>query len=563
MTSEPGVSVVICCLDGERFLREAIESVFAQSYDDWEILFVDDGSRDGSRRIAEEAAARRPGRIRILEHPGRANRGISASRNLALEHARGRLLAFLDADDVWLPGKLEAQVALLDAHPEVAMTYGTVQRWYGWTGRPIDARRDRWLATELPNGTLLRPPELVTLYLRTGGSAVPGICTLLVRRDAAKATGGFDDRFRGVFEDQVFLARIGLRHSVLVTDDATARYRQHADSCCAEAQLSGDYDPERPSPSRGRYLAWLEELVREHGCDDRELWRALRRELRPYGPAWRSWPWTTVPRLRERAKLGAKELLRRVLPAPLLSRAKAWLRSRAYVPPVGWVRFGDLRRTEPLSTQFGYERGLPVDRYYVECFLAGHAGDLRGRTLEVGDDAYTRRFGADRVARRDVLHVVAETPGATFIADLAAGEALPSDAFDCIVLTQTLQFVYDVRAAVATLYRILRPGGVLLASVPGITQIADEEWSESWHWSFTPVSARRLFAEAFPAEAVQVEGHGNVLAATAFLHGLCAGELREEELLHRDPSYPLLVTVRAVKPASPDRRTAADARPAA
>jgi glycosyltransferase involved in cell wall biosynthesis/SAM-dependent methyltransferase len=550
MTREPAVSVAICFLDAGRFLREAIESVFAQTFEDWEILLVDDGSRDGSREIAEAARALCPERIHVLEHPGRENRGISASRNLALGQARGRLLAFLDADDVWLPEKLERQVALLDAHPEVAMTYGTMQRWHGWTGRPCDARRDRWIGTEVPSGTILRPPELLTLFLRSGGSAVPGICTLLVRRDAAKAAGGFDDRFRGVFEDQVFLSRLGLRHPVLVTDDPTARYRQHEASCCAEARRSGDYDPELPSPARGRYLAWLRDLLREQGREEPELWRALRRELRPYGPAWRRWPWTLVPRLRARAKQGAKELLRRALPAPVLRLAKARLRGRAYLPPVGWARFGDLRRLEPLSRVFGYERGLPVDRHYIERFLAARAADLRGRTLEVGDDAYTRRFGGDRVERRDVLHAVAGAPGATFVADLAAGDSLPSDAFDCIVLTQTLHFVYDLRAAVATLHRILRPGGVLLATVPGISQISDDEWSRCWCWSLTPISARRLFAEVFPAEAVEVEAHGNVLAATAFLQGLCAGELREEELAHRDPSYPLLVTVRAVKPAA-------------
>jgi GT2 family glycosyltransferase/SAM-dependent methyltransferase len=548
MTREPTVSVAICFLDAERFLREAIESVFAQTFDDWEILLVDDGSRDRSREIADLARTLRPDRVRILEHPGRANRGISASRNLALAEARGRLLAFLDADDVWLPEKLERQVALLDAHPEVAMTYGPIERWYGWTGRPCDARRDRWVPTGVPSGTIVRAPDLLTLYLRSGGALVPGICTLLVRREAAEAADGFDDRFRGAFEDQVFLARIGLRHPVLVTDDATARYRQHEGSCCAEARRSGDYDPEAPSPARGRYLLWLRDLLREQGCVERELWRALRRELRPYGPPLLRWPWTLGPRLRARAKRAAKELVRRALPAPLPRWAKARVRGRPYLPPAGFVRFGDLRRLEPLSRAFGAERGLPVDRHYIEGFLRAHAADLRGRTLEVGDDAYTRRFGKDRVARRDVLHVDPAARGATFVADLAAGESLPSEAFDCIVLTQTLHLVYDLRAAVATLHRILRPGGVLLASVPGISQIADDEWSRTWCWSLTPISARRLFTEFFPAAAVEVEAHGNVLAATAFLQGISAGELREEELAHRDPAYPLVVTVRAVKP---------------
>jgi glycosyltransferase involved in cell wall biosynthesis/SAM-dependent methyltransferase len=548
MSGEPTVSVVLCFLDAERFLREAITSVTAQTFGDWELLLVDDGSQDRSPEIAREALEARPDRVKLLEHPGRENRGISASRNRGLAEARGRYLAFLDADDVWLPGKLELQVALLEAHPEVAMTYGSTQRWYAWTGRPGDARRDHVYPTLVPDGSVVQAPDLLSLYLETGGAAVPGICSLLVRRDAAKEVGGFEDSFRGVFEDQVFFARICLRHAVLVTDACTALYRQHEDSCCAGAVGRGEYDPFLPNPGRGRYLRWLREQVRELGCEDPALWKALRRELRPYRHPLLAWPWARLPWLVQHAKRIAKDLAREALPLPLLRFAKAKLRGRAVLPPPGWVRFGSLRRLEPLSRCFGYDRGLPVDRHYIEAFLAAHAQDIRGRTLEVGDDAYTRRFGATRVERRDVLHVDAAAPGATVIADLATADHVPSESFDCIVLTQTLQLIYELPAAVSTLHRILKPGGVVLATVPGLSQISEDEWRRSWCWSFTPHSARRLFAEVFFAKNVEVEAYGNVLAATAFLQGMAAGELLPEELAHRDPSYPLLISVRAVKP---------------
>jgi len=260
-----------------------------------------------------------------------------------------------------------------------------------------------------------------------------------------------------------------------------------------------------------------------------------------------AWPYRQLPWLAHRAKQAAKALARRTVPAPALRFAKAKLRGRPYVPPPGWVRLGSLRRLEPISTSYGYDRGLPIDRHYIEAFLAAHARDLRGRTLEVGDDSYTRRFGGSRVERRDVLHVDPGAPGATLIADLAAADHVPSESFDCIVLTQTLQLIYDLPAAIATLHRILRPGGVVLATVPGISQISDEQWRDSWYWAFTPLSARRLFGAAFAPENVRVEAHGNVLAASAFLQGMAAGELRAEELAHRDPSYPLLITVRATK----------------
>jgi SAM-dependent methyltransferase len=222
------------------------------------------------------------------------------------------------------------------------------------------------------------------------------------------------------------------------------------------------------------------------------------------------------------------------------------------VPPPGRVRFGDFRRLSPIDDYWGFGRGTPVDRYYVERFLAEHAGDVRGRVLEVGDDAYTRRFGGERVTHRDVLHVKEGAPEATVVADLARADHVPSDAFDCVVLTQTLHLIYDMRAALATLRRILKPGGVVLATAPGISQIDREEWGESWYWSLSSRSARLLFEEAFPPADVRVRAHGNVLAAVAFLYGLACDELRPDELDFEDPAFELVITVRAAKPAAGD-----------
>jgi hypothetical protein len=219
---------------------------------------------------------------------------------------------------------------------------------------------------------------------------------------------------------------------------------------------------------------------------------------------------------------------------------------------LGRVRWGSLRRTEPISRAFGLERGTPVDRRYIEGFLAANAGDVRGRVLEIGDDGYTRRFGGGRVTRSDVLHVEPGAPGATIIGDLADGRSVPRAAFDCVILTQTLPFIYDVRAAVASCRGALVDGGVVLATLPGISQLSRydlERWGDFWR--FTPMSARRLFGDAFGADAVEVEARGNVLVATALLHGIAAEELRERELEARDPDYPVIVTVRALARGAP------------
>ena len=151
------------------------------------------------------------------------------------------------------------------------------------------------------------------------------------------------------------------------------------------------------------------------------------------------------------------------------------------------------------------------------------------------------------MSRTDVLHVSENNPQATIVADLANAAHIPSDTFDCIILTQTLHLIYDVRSALITLRRILKPGGVLLATLPGISQIDHHDWHESWYWAFTSLSARRLFAEVFAARNVSVETYGNVLAATAFLQGISFEELSANELDHEDSDYPVTITVRATK----------------
>ena len=204
------------------------------------------------------------------------------------------------------------------------------------------------------------------------------------------------------------------------------------------------------------------------------------------------------------------------------------------------------RQVSPISRNWGFDRGQPVDRYYIENFLADNAGDIRGRVLEIGDNSYTRRYGGEHVTVSDVLHVDEGNPAATIVADLAQSDGIPSDAFDCLILTQTLQLVYDVHAAVRTLHRILKPGGVALVTVPSITSIGDVRWEGTWFWGFTHLSAARLFGEIF-GENVKVEHHGNVLSASAFLYGLASHELSPHELDHRDSHYQVTITVRAVK----------------
>jgi hypothetical protein len=278
----PLVSVVIIFLNpGARYLDEAIASVRSQTLADWELLLVDDGSTDDSSAAARSAADADPARISYLEHPGHQNRGMSASRNLGIDRARGRYLAFLDADDVYLPERLAHHVAILEAHPEVGMVYGPTLVWYSWQPG-VDDARDEQQQLGLPAGVPLPPPVALRKLIETRGWTVPGICSLTVRRAAALEVGCFEPQFRGCYEDQVFYSKICAAHSVMLTDRCLDRYRQHAASCTAVAQQTGEYREAFPHPTRERYLRWLAGFVAEKGLADPGLDRALARDLWPY-----------------------------------------------------------------------------------------------------------------------------------------------------------------------------------------------------------------------------------------------------------------------------------------
>jgi len=239
-----------------------------------------------------------------------------------------------------------------------------------------------------------------------------------------------------------------------------------------------------------------------------------------------------------------------------LYRGFSQLRRRVLgIPPPGKVDFGDLRRVTPISRHFGTDRALvghqagqPIDRYYIERFLAACMEDIRGRVLEIGENTYTSRFGRNRVSRSDVLHVEAGNPAATIVADLSDAPQIPDGSFDCVIFTQTLQYLYDAQAAIRTLHRILKPGGVLLLTVPFVTPApADSQWGSTWYWSFTPRAIERLLGEVFGSAQVSVTVGGNVMAAVAFLHGLSADEVTPDELDVRDPAYAVSIAARARK----------------
>ncbi len=272
MSSKPLVSGIIIFFNEEKFIREAIESVFAQSYDNWELLLVDDGSSDRSTEIALRYAEQYPERVRYLQHPGHQNRGKETSRNLGLSHSKGEYIAFLDADDVWLPHALQRQVAILSSHPDAGMVSGSTQYWYGWTGEPEDIGRDFIDSLEeysaRPKATVKLPTWLTT-FLRAGGAA-PCICSILMRREIVEGVGGFEEEFAGQYEDQALFAKVGLRAPVLIVGECWSKYRQHPDSSWHITQKTGEHHS-----ARLFFLNWLEDYLSGQAVEDPEVWKLL------------------------------------------------------------------------------------------------------------------------------------------------------------------------------------------------------------------------------------------------------------------------------------------------
>jgi glycosyltransferase involved in cell wall biosynthesis len=273
MKREPLVSAVIIFLNAEKFIEEAIESVVAQTYAHWELLLVDDGSTDSSTAIAQRYVAQYPDKVRYLEHEAHQNKGMSASRNLGIRHARGEYVAFLDADDAWLPVKLEQQVAIMESQPKAAMVYGWTLIWYSWTGRSEDAGRDHFYELGVAPDSLIEPPALFFLLLENKVQT-PTTCNALIRRSVFEEIGGFEDSFRGMYEDQAFFAKIHLRAPVFVAGECWAKYRQHSESCSLNTDINQDY-----YATRLPFLEWLENYLSQQNVQDHQVLKTLQWEL--------------------------------------------------------------------------------------------------------------------------------------------------------------------------------------------------------------------------------------------------------------------------------------------
>jgi GT2 family glycosyltransferase/SAM-dependent methyltransferase len=516
MKVDESVAVVLTTYNDTAFLREAISSVIAQKHSADEVIVVDDGSNVNPGPIFADCP-----QVTLLR---KTNGGLSSARNAGLHFARSRYITFLDADDRFEPNAIETGLACFARRPEAAMVYGGHRRIRA-DGKPLSL--DIFHAVgEDPFAELLI------------GNRIGMHATALYRRDVLLALGGFDEALRRC-EDYDLYLRLALSYPIASHPEIIAEYRWHGGNV---------------SKDRGEMLrAVLAVLDRHRGKTraHRKAWRAGQRN-------WKDWYETgqLVQWNGEETPVAETGMLRR-LAGFVERRTTGRLRnSRLYgllsrgrsvwPPPVGTVDFGQLGTTRPISLDFGWDRGTPIDRYYIESFLADRTADISGRVLEVGDDAYSQRYGGSKITQQDVLHLDVKHPHASLVGDLTQPDVLPDGAFDCILLTQTLQLIFDLEQAVRRLHTALRPGGVLLLTVPGISQIDRGQWRDSWCWALTAVSIRKLFEPHFGPE-LEIKTNGNVFAATAFLQGAALEEVDRAKLDIEDAAYPVIITLRARK----------------
>jgi glycosyltransferase involved in cell wall biosynthesis/SAM-dependent methyltransferase len=531
----PRVSVIVPVYNGATYLEEAIKCVLQQTFDDWELLLVDDGSTDGSVALAKHYANAYPDRIRYLEHPGHANHGQFATRVLGAQHARAGVVALLDQDDVWNVGYLKSHLAVWDSvqAQNVHLSYGPSYYWY-----PDETTGSKNFVQSMPIGTpkVFAPGELLEKYLSAGYSNTPNPCCALVRREVFDQIGHLAILAKGSpFEDQYLWWYIAVRWPVAIHANSWVHYRKHDTNCYERFTAC-------PAQAAQTELTFLRTVRADLSrlCPDHGLLRNGRLADRmAYLKANLSSKRRLLPRLGRRALRVVRPLIR-VAPAPVKRLGKGLLWPLKFAA----ARFRLAVGIEPLSYAWGSERGTPIFEYYIDQFLTEWAGDIRGHCLEFFNDQYKPTRWEPQLDHLEAIHLENSHPLATMVADLAGPNDIPSERFDCIICTHTLHSRIDVEKAAAELHRLLKPHGVLLVAVP-VLCMYEPGLNESWR--FTEAALEGLLATRFGPRNVTVRSYGNSLTAAGQLRGLTVENFTRAELYAHDARFAVEACARAVK----------------
>jgi len=527
----PIVSVIIPCYNQGKYLSKAIESVLEQTYRHFEIIVVDDGSVDDTKTVATVYPE--------VKYVFQRNQGLAAARNTGIENCKGSLIVFLDSDDWLVPEALQINTTFILQQPELAFVSGSYMLFY-----------------ELENKVrkIIQEVKADNYVQMLQGNYIGMIATVMFRKwifDSFR----YDTSLK-VCEDYDLYLKITRKYPAIQHEKLIAVYRMH------DKNLSGNHI---------RMLETSTSLLdrqKNHVSGEREI-----KALKDGRASWKFYYSALMYEDLLHQLFTGKKMNRKYIHALIQNNKKLYLKfmyirsfhktrrqlkkiipdfilrklGKSTAPVPGKVNMGDLNVTEPFSTEFAYDRGGPVDRYYIENFLQKNESLVKGRVLEIGDSDYTQRYGGSKVVQSDILHVDATNIYATIVGDLSDAPQIPANSFDCIILTQTLHLIYNFKAAVETCFRILKPGGVLLLTVPGISHVDQSEWGKYWLWSFTNNSISKILEEFFSHDKIKIATFGNVLIATAFLYGMGLPEVTREQLDSFDPHYQVIITATAVK----------------
>ncbi|HUQ66667.1 MAG TPA: glycosyltransferase [Flavitalea sp.] len=496
------ISVVIPSYNHGNYLARAIESVLSQTYKHTEIIVVDDGSVDNTKQVAEDFT----GVVYVYQH----NQGLSAARNKGIDKSKGKYILFLDADD-WLHTEaVKKNHDILYHHPEAAFVSGGHIKTND-AGEIIEEVRENISSDH---------------YLHFLQGNYIGMHGTVLYAKWIFDSFRFDTSLRAC-EDYDLFMKISRKHPVLHHTDIAAYYYIHGSNMSGDIKLMLD--------SVLLVLNRQESLLKT-----KEEKKAFVRGRKIWKEYYLSKNTNTS------FKMPLKKRIKQLLPKLVQRKLYSIGLINQFIPPVGSIRKGDFNRVTPFSKEFGYDRGGPVDRYYIENFLEQNAPSIKGRILEIGDNEYTLKFGKSEVVKSDILHIDPSNSKATIIGDLSDAPQIADNTYDCIILTQTLHLIYNYMGALQTCFRVLKPGGVLLMTVPGITHIDQGEWKNNWLWAFTSASVKRMIAEVFPKEP-EIDTYGNVFIASAFLYGMGVNEVKKQQLDHHDPHYQVIITAKATK----------------
>jgi glycosyltransferase involved in cell wall biosynthesis len=516
------VSVIIPCYNHADYLSTAVKSVQDQSYSNYEIIIIDDGSTDNTKSVAAGLLG-----IHYIFQP---NSGLSAARNAGIEVSKGKYLVFLDADDWLYKNALLTNFSILETNPNVAFVSGAHRKV---TEDNVVIDDEIWSVDTDHYLHLLQ------------GNYIGMHATVMYQRwvfDVFK----YDTTLKAC-EDYDLYLKISRKYPVLHHQNYMAAYLIHHNNMSGNIPLMLHTVLIVLKRQESMLLTKTDWQCYKTG---QTIWKEYYTNKLYYKLS----DLSIRTLLKHQSELMTLMLYNKRLYSKLFISQFPMLLKKIYnrifrksIPSIGNINLGDLNRTTPFSTQFGYDRGGPVDRYYIENFLERNKEYIKGRVLEIGDNEYTLRFGGEQIEQSDILHIDEQNFKATFIGDLSDAPHLPDNAFDCIVLTQTLHLIYHHQKALETCYRVLKSGGTLLLTVPGISHIDQGEWKDIWLWAFTQSSINKMLSEVFSRKNIEIQTYGNVLVAAAFLYGIGLPELRKSQMDETDPHYQVIITARATK----------------